>query len=465
MNKRHPRKSIDKAVANLIKYVEKPPWDERFVEFYGESFANAAEELGISSNTLSDALDGAEYHSMIFGYLFEDFATCHWNNEKQSFIDDYLARRGWREAAIARRYLQAMNEVQANLWEMVTVKPGQYADVRLYGEDPGPTLRVYEKSATQSLSSGDCIAGMVIQLDGKHMFTGGILPFPPEVAGTVQDTIDRTITENVRYTKELFAEEKKPIPDNMEETEREYAQSQRSEILFNVWMAYLYRSLNRPMPKLLNKDGDSFQFSTVRFPFEHRHREQIVTRLNDQPELDYIEDNNEWVWLPCPADEIPGTGASILGHIEITDSAVEFKANSTARADSGEAYLKKLLKGWVKQPLTLHESVESALGRYTPLSGENTPLPAAETAELQAIKQQFMDQHYRKVLDEPIPVLNGQTPRECAADPQTRHRVIRWLKDLECQTTPQKAEDRLDYNFDWIWKELNLGPESESVNT
>lgn len=463
MSKRHSRKSIDKAVANLIKYAEKPPWDERFEEFYESSFANASKELGITIDALSDALDVDEYHNMIFGYLFEDFAMCHWNNEKQSFIEDYLARRGWREAAIARRYLQAMNEVQADLWEMVAVKPGQYADVRLYGENPGPTLRVYEKSATQSLDSGDCIAGKVIQLDGKHMFAGGILSFPPEVADTFQGTVERTIAENLRFTKELFAEEKTPVPENMEEAERESVHSQRSKILFNIWVEYLYRSLNRPMPKLLNKDGDAFQFSTVRFPFEHQYREQILTCLNDQPELDYIEDNNEWVWLPCPADEIPDTGVSILGHIELTDSAVELKANSTTRADSGEAYLKKLLKDWVKQPLTLHESVESALDRYSPPSGDNTPMPAAETAELQVIKQQFMDQHYRKVLDEPIPILNGQTPRECAEDPHTRYWVIRWLKDLERQTTFQEAEDAPNYNFDWMWKELNLNPTSESI--
>ncbi len=111
--------------------------------------------------------------------------------------------------------------------------------------------------------------------------------------------MDRTIAENIRYAKELFAEEKTPIPENLTETEKEYVHSQRSEILFNVWVAYLYRSLNRPMPKLVNKDGNSFQFSTVRFPFDHQHRKQkgVIYRKGSQKGVKY---NIHALYYPQP---------------------------------------------------------------------------------------------------------------------------------------------------------------------
>jgi hypothetical protein len=53
-------------------------------------------------------------------------------------------------------------------------------------------------------------------------------------------------------------------------------------------------------------------------------------------------------------------------------------------------------------------------------------------------------------------MLNGKTPRACAADPQTRHEVVEWLKYLENtdQHSPQSA-----YDFSWMWEELGLGRE------
>ena len=47
------------------------------------------------------------------------------------------------------------------------------------------------------------------------------------------------------------------------------------------------------MPRLVNKDGDAFQFSTVRFPFDRQHRDQILACLDDTPDFDYNENNNE----------------------------------------------------------------------------------------------------------------------------------------------------------------------------
>ena len=73
--------------------------------------------------------------------------------------------------------------------------------------------------------------------------------------------------------------------------------------------------------------------------------------------------------------------------------------------------------------------------------------------EVQALLQAQLSAHYRETLDEPIPMLNDKTPRACAADPQTRHQVIDWLKYLENtnQHSPQPA-----YDFGWMWEELGI---------
>ena len=73
--------------------------------------------------------------------------------------------------------------------------------------------------------------------------------------------------------------------------------------------------------------------------------------------------------------------------------------------------------------------------------------------ELQEAMEVHLTHHYRQTLDEAIPMLNGKTPRECAADPALRNDVIGWLKYME---NSDKRSPQPSYDFTWMWDELNL---------
>ncbi len=64
-----------------------------------------------------------------------------------------------------------------------------------------------------------------------------------------------------------------------------------------------------------------------------------------------------------------------------------------------------------------------------------------------------MKGHYLKTLDEAIPMLDNESPRACAADPDKQHKVIDWLKYLENteSKSPSPTQD-----FTWMWEELGL---------
>lgn len=73
--------------------------------------------------------------------------------------------------------------------------------------------------------------------------------------------------------------------------------------------------------------------------------------------------------------------------------------------------------------------------------------------------RQFKDAHYRRVLDEPVPMLGDRTPRECAHTKSGRARLVRWLKDLENGEQPgAAASGQPAYDVTWIWQELGLQP-------
>lgn len=122
--------------------------------------------------------------------------------------------------------------------------------------------------------------------------------------------------------------------------------------------------------------------------------------------------------------------------------------NSVERADDGKAYLSTLLSGLIGQPLTVHESLESL--REKALALDDSAFMPVDAPELITAS---LDKHYRSILDQPIPALDNQTPRECAAQ-EDKGLLMQWLKGLENSTlaAPQMAH----YDFRWMWEVLGL---------
>ena len=104
--------------------------------------------------------------------------------------------------------------------------------------------------------------------------------------------------------------------------------------------------------------------------------------------------------------------------------------------------------------MTVHENLERALEERAGGSESNDEFNALP--EVRAVLQAQLTAHYRQTLDEPIPMLNGKTPRACAASPQTRQEVIEWLKYLENMNA---RSPNSDYDFSWMWQELGLDRE------
>ena len=74
-----------------------------------------------------------------------------------------------------------------------------------------------------------------------------------------------------------------------------------------------------------------------------------------------------------------------------------------------------------------------------------------------ALVRQGLDDHYRRVLDEPIPALGGRSPRAAAKTPKGREKVAAWLKVLENHSAKRPAGDPIGgYDFGWMWQELGV---------
>jgi hypothetical protein len=454
MSQRKQRREIDKAIAHLMAYLEQnDTWGERFDEFLSHMMAPVADRLAISVDEVEAYLLDGPYGNLAWGYLFEALATSPWDGEEHSMVDVYLKQRGWREGPAGRRYLQALNSARIALWEVTDVKVGAYVEIRPFGSHDQPT-QVKEKSATEALHPWDCLAARVLRLDGSHLFAGGMLPLTPTEAASVQRVLDSVPAEFKELLQMAVDDgDLNALPDNIDDRVASEVQSQLPEIAFTVWALAVYHDDNPPLPQLFNMDDEPIQLTRQRFPIRGE-RHQIEAALDGSPVLNGDAEAG-WSWFPKPFAAIADDEqVNIHGHIFLNESAVELETNSRERAERGNVLLATLLGDLVDTPLTVHENLADHLD--TDMDSDSA-CDLNASPEVQAVLQSHLTQHYRQTLDEPIPMLDNKTPRECARDPERQAEVIRWLKFLENsdQRSPQPG-----YDFSWMWEELNLEPGS-----
>jgi hypothetical protein len=450
LSTRKARREIDKAIRHLIDY-EGPDneWTGRLKDLEREFFSPVAKKLDLDWTELADVFQCGPYAHMVFGFLFEEYASTHWDNEKQSLIGAYLKHRGWREGVAGRRYLQALDQAELGFWEVTAVKRGAHVEIRPYGSKE-KSIRVKEQAATETLRQWDGLAARVLRSGSEYTFSGAMLTFRPDSARRVQALMDSVGEQTLAMMKSLVDEgELDALPDNIDVMLRDSRYDEFAGVAFGLWVMDAYQSLTSAPPEIRNTDDERIELIQQRFPLTGE-RVLVAGALNAAPLLDRDGDSNDcWVWLPKTVDDIAeGERVSIHGHIVLTDTTLQLECNSRGRADRGRALLTSLLGNLIGQPLTVYENMER-LGEQ----GEFAEIPEEAAPEVQAVIDAHLSSYYRQTLDEPIPMLGGKTPRECAADPRLREEVIQWLKYLE---NTEMISSRQAYDFGWMWDELNL---------
>lgn len=458
---------VDQAIANLVRWSASETWAPYRDHVFAEHIDTVCDRLDMTEEDLADLLD--ESVDMLDGIVLEDFFTARFGEDGElNVIDDYLKRRGWREKVPARRYLEAMRDSVLSLYEVVDLVPGHSMTVRdlIRGGDP---VTVEEKLGSESAARWDRIAGRVVIVNNKPYFTGGLLLLPPEVANDVLSAFDDM---SKRLRAKLRREARKEgTPMEIEERDmREMILDTAAPQMFTeAWLVYALDRASAPMQEIRNTDGDVILYSEVRFPL-------VADRAEVAAALDRIETFERdatgklsWSWLGSGSfsqrmsrnqtkDLTPGTedatGRTSLGHAEIADDVLILSTNSRERAERGCALLCSRLGTQVGTPLTSHQDVEKMLQERPAATAPQADLPP-EVAE--EVIHAFLDDHYRRTLDDPVPALDGRTPRQAAKTKKGRAQVTDWLKRLENSEHRRAAsQGQKPYDTAWIWRELKL---------
>ena len=147
-------------------------------------------------------------------------------------------------------------------------------------------------------------------------------------------------------------------------------------------------------------------------------------------------------------------GRTSLGNVAFEDGALVLSTNSRERAEKGWELLASHLGGLVGNPLISHQDLETMLEERPGSAPVERDLPPEATE--QAIHA-YLDAHYRRTLDDPLPVLDGKTPHQAVRTEKGRVQVIDWLKQLENSEFRLAArKGRKPYDMRWMWRELKI---------
>ena len=176
------------SAAGLVEWSRRDPWRERMGELVEKHIRKACDLNDIDLFELPDVIGAAAMTAM--DCAFEDCCTLTWE-DGSNLARDYLKRRGWKETAINRAYIEALRDSTVSLYEVSDVRPGESFLARdlVRGGDP---IRVTERTATKTLVVWDVIACRIVTVRGVVQMTGAVLAIDRDLAEEILALIRRT---------------------------------------------------------------------------------------------------------------------------------------------------------------------------------------------------------------------------------------------------------------------------------
>jgi len=460
-------RSFDKATDNLLKWAAREDWAPRHMEIFAVHFAPMFESFGSPDEAVAGLSD--EGARMLEVFIVEDFFTARFGEDGElNVIDDYLKRRGWREPVPARRYLRALRDSVVSLYEVVDLVPGRRMTVRdlIRG---GEAVTVHEKLGSQNAAPWDRLAARVVAVNAKRYFTGAVLHLRydlscqlleafEKMAGGLQRDIRRDLRrrgDNTPVTRAMAREAMLRFPNV-------------APLLTQFWL--MDAMVQAPAPEVRNTDDEAWLLCEVRLPVEGDGA-RVAEALDGLDGFEREEAGEaRWRWLAPGSpwqrtarhregrgarDSGPPSGTTTLGHAEMTQRTLVLSVNSKERAERGNALLAAHLGGLVGPALIAYQDPEKKLEEQ---AGTIPDEPAPPTEEALQVMHTYLDEHYRRTLDEPLPMLDGQTLREAASTRKGRGRVIDWLKQLENVEHRRAGAQQgyRPYDTSWLWRELGI---------
>ena len=182
-------------------------------------------------------------------------------------------------------------------------------------------------------------------------------------------------------------------------------------------------------PRLANTDGDELALQDACFRLDDPA--VLQDALAERGDLRFDEDEGLWVWSR-PDDARGSEARTLLGRLTPLDDRLLLEVNSRERLEQARSWL-EAIPGVRLESFTARDLEQDELPLDDRLPSEEEGQLAPEDAEH---LRDFMLDHYRRWVDEPVPMLGGRTPRQACESTEGRRKVERMVRSMPGMQTP-----------------------------
>jgi hypothetical protein len=329
--------------------------------------------------------------------------------------------------------IRARTERTWGLWSVTDVRPGGVIDFEnVFSRERVTAL---DHTAARCVERGQMIYAVFTPFEGLHFLTACRTLLPPILRGQV-----------MALREDLARDRGWLTPAECDEFEI---------AIRDAYFALAAQVLNPPRPRPTNMEGDPIRLVQLDFrlrmgadeAFERlcdltktESRERLLAHAERDEQGGLLEIRVPWEKDPPSGD--PQREQMVVAEFFISRDHLVVETNSDRRARNAKAMVKRRLGEGAEyigaERCGVDELLREAKEDVDPADEGGSPVLAEDhSPELQAILEERTRAHYERWLDQELPALAGQSPREAARTERGRELLEALLADFE-----QKAERR-----------------------
>jgi hypothetical protein len=337
-----------------------------------------------------------------------------------------------------RAWLEQLAQRPLRLYDVTDVVPGSGITVCDALEPSQAPVVVTEREGSRSMRPGLQIGARVMAVAGGHQLSGAVYPFSMLSGRAMQDEL-RVFLEQPSQHEE----------DNV---------LMIGLLIIKGWLAQYLRPA--PIPTFVHSHtGEPLLFTTDHY--EVQAWPALAAALAAQPDV-HGDCDGGWSRLIDCADGQTRAQATITA--QPGGRRVSLLYQTAGLAEQGRPWFEtlagdsvKFLLREVSDPKGLLSHADPSKRAATQGLGLPTLPPGLDPEALAGAIEGVLRRSYAHWADEPIPALNGQTPRQAIASAAGLERVkglLRSYQDGEAQQAAQQGRREISYQF--LWDDLGL---------
>ncbi|MBW2612221.1 MAG: SEC-C domain-containing protein [Deltaproteobacteria bacterium] len=344
--------------------------------------------------------------------------------EDRTVAELYAEAHASRLDPLERRLIECINRKPYSFWEVKGVDKGK--GMTLQDIFRGSRIEAQERTGSEYIQPGDLLYGRAVSVDGVGMLIG-LSPtlIPPDRKPDI-----------IQFRKRLGHDRSAITDDTLYAWDAEIR-----ELYFHI-----DHSLHS-MPQLCNTDGHPmeihrliYEVSSAEDVFEKLY-DLCVTMTSEELWTDAKRDNNgriirvEIPWDRQGHKASPGMPNTILGRIVIDGQRLTAEVNSAERAQALRHEIDARLGDGCRFKVDEIQDLDSMMSKHAAGTAENKPSKEHEELmqhpEVQAQLDGMIGKHWESWVDDNIPALGGESPREAVKTADGREAVEALLQGAE----------------------------------